>query len=90
MQNFKLTLASPVATSFRATKAANSLDIDAEKKSAHHFEVQADLDTPFNIGLIVGASGSGKTTLAKHIYGDDCFKEILDMTKPVIDQFPNQ
>ena len=88
MQNFKLTLASPVATSFRATKAANSLDIDAEKKSVHHFEVQADLDSPFNNGLIVGASGSGKTTLAKHIYGDDCFKEILDMTKPVIDQFP--
>lgn len=88
MQNFKLTLASPVATSFRATKAANSLDIDAEKKSVHHFEVQADLDSPFNIGLIVGASGSGKTTLAKHIYGEECFKEILDMTKPVIDQFP--
>lgn len=88
MQNFKLTLASPVATSFRATKAANSLDIDSEKKSVHHFEVQADLTTPFNIGLIVGASGSGKTTLAKHIYGENCFKEILDMTKPVIDQFP--
>lgn len=88
MQNFKLTLASPVATSFRATKAANSLDIDSEKKSIHHFEVQADLTTPFNIGLIVGASGSGKTTLAKHIYGDECFREVLDMTQPVIDQFP--
>jgi energy-coupling factor transporter ATP-binding protein EcfA2 len=88
MQNFKLTLASPVATSFRATKAANSLDIDSEKKSVHHFEVQADLTTPFNIGLIVGASGSGKTTLAKHIYGDECFKEVLDMSQPVIDQFP--
>lgn len=88
MQNFKLTLASPVATSFRATKAANSLDIDSEKKSIHHFEVQADLTTPFNIGLIVGASGSGKTTFAKHIYGDDCFQEVLDMNQPVIDQFP--
>lgn len=89
MQNFKLTLASAVATLFRATKAANSLDIDAEKKSVHHFEVQADLNSPFNIGLIVGASGSGKTTLAKHIYGQECFKEILNMTKPVIDQFPD-
>lgn len=88
MQNFKLTLASSVATSFRATKAANSLDIDAEKKSIHNFEVQADLESPFNIGLIVGASGSGKTTLAKHIYGDKCFVELLDMTQPVIDQFP--
>jgi len=89
VQNFKLTLASPVATSFRATKAANSLDIDSEKKSIHNFEVKADLESPFNIGLIVGASGSGKTTLVKHIYGDKCFKEILDINQPVIDQFPD-
>ena len=73
MQNFELTLASPVSKSFRAIKAANSLDIDAEKKSTHHFQVKADIQTPFSIGLIVGASGSGKTTLAKHIWGNDCF-----------------
>lgn len=89
MQNFELTLSSSVAKSFRATKAANSLDIDAEKKSSHHFKVQADIKTPFNIGVIVGASGSGKTTLAKHIYGEEAFKEILNPTKPVIDQFPD-
>jgi energy-coupling factor transporter ATP-binding protein EcfA2 len=88
MQNFELTLTSPVATSFRATKAANSLDIDAKKKSEHHFKVQADVKSEFSIGLIVGASGSGKTTLAKHIWGNDCFKEILDVSKPVIEQFP--
>ena len=88
MQNFELTLTSPVAKSFRATKAANSLDIDAEKKSIHHFKVQADITTPFNIGVIVGASGSGKTTLAKHIYGEEAFKEILNPSLPVIEQFP--
>jgi energy-coupling factor transporter ATP-binding protein EcfA2 len=88
MQNFELILTSPVATSFRATKAANSLDIDAKKKSEHHFKVQADVKSEFSIGLIVGASGSGKTTLAKHIWGNDCFKEILDVSKPVIEQFP--
>jgi hypothetical protein len=59
VQNFELTLASPVSKSFRAIKAANSLDIDAEKKSTHHFQVNADIETPFSIGLIVGASGSG-------------------------------
>jgi energy-coupling factor transporter ATP-binding protein EcfA2 len=88
VQNFELTLTSPVAKSFRATKAANSLDIDAEKKSIHHFKVQADIKTPFNIGVIVGASGSGKTTLAKHIYGEEAFKEILNPSLPVIEQFP--
>ena len=87
MQNYELTLQSPVATSFRATKAANSLDIDQEKKSIHHFKVQADLESPYNIGLIVGASGSGKTTLARHIFGDKAFETLLDESKPVIDQF---
>lgn len=84
---YELTLKSDVAKSFRATKAANSLDIDAEKKSVHHFEVDADLDAPYNVGLIVGASGSGKTTLAQHVYGADCFKTLLDPARPVIDQF---
>ena len=88
MQNFKLTLASPVSTSFRCTKAANSLDIDVEKKAVHHFEVSADVKSDFSIGLVVGASGSGKTTFAKHVWGNECFDEILDPKKPVIEQFP--
>jgi energy-coupling factor transporter ATP-binding protein EcfA2 len=90
MQNFELTLVSPVSTSFRAVKAANSLDIDAEKKSTHHFKVQADIQSTYNIGLIVGASGSGKTTLAKHIWGEKCFEELLQPDKPVIEQFPEE
>ena len=88
MQNFELVLSSPVSKSFRATKAANSLDIDAEKKSIHKFNVKADLQSPFNIGLIVGASGSGKTTLAKHIWGEKCFNILLNNEKPIIEQFP--
>lgn len=88
MQNLELTLKSDVAKSFRCTKAANSLDIDQEKKSVHHFKVAADITAPYNLGLIVGASGSGKTTLAKHIWGDDCFTDILKLDVPVIDQFP--
>ena len=90
MQNYELTLTSEVADSFRCVKAANSLDIDATKKSVHHFKVQADLEAPFAIGLIVGASGSGKTTLAKKIWGQDAFDELLDLSKPVIDQFADE
>lgn len=88
MKHYEVTLQSPVATSFRCTRAANALDIDQKKKSIHHFAVDADLDAPFSVGLIVDASGSGKTTLARQIYGDDCFRELLDLTRPVIDQFP--
>ena len=88
MQTYELTLKSDVSKSFRCQKAANSLDIDTEKKSVHHFKVNADIKSDYSIGLIVGASGSGKTTLIKNIFGDDCLNEILNMTQPVINQFP--
>lgn len=88
MRTYALRLQSEVATSFRCVKAANSLDIDPAKKAVHEFSVAADLDTPYSVGLIVGASGSGKTTLAKQIWGAECFTTLLNDAKPVIDQFP--
>lgn len=88
MQNYELTLTCPVATSFRCTKAANSLDIDQRKKAEHRFIVAADLDTPYTLGVIVGASGSGKTTLARYIWGEEALTTALDLARPVIDQFP--
>jgi ABC-type Mn2+/Zn2+ transport system ATPase subunit len=68
--------------------AANSLDIDVEKKAVHELSISADLETKWNVGLIVGASGSGKTTLAHQMFGDDCFDFEIDPKTPVIDQFP--
>jgi ABC-type dipeptide/oligopeptide/nickel transport system ATPase subunit len=90
MQTFIVKLESEVFKTFRCTKAANSLDIDVDEKSKHTIKIAADLETKFNIGLIVGSSGSGKTTLAKKIYGQDCFTELLDLQKPIIDQLPSE
>ena len=87
---FDVELSSEVSKSFRCQKAADSLDIDVNKKSTHKLSIEADIESDFSIGLIIGASGSGKTTLAKHIYGEECFKEYLDLSKPVIDQFPKE
>lgn len=89
-KKFDVELSSEVSKSFRCQKAADSLDIDVNKKSIHKLSIEADIDSDFSIGLIIGASGSGKTTLAKHIYGEECFKEYLDLSKPVIDQFPKE
>lgn len=88
MQNFELTLQSKPHRSFRCQKAADSLDIDVAKKLTHHFKVEADFETPYNVGLIVGSSGSGKTTLAKHIWGEGALERVLKSDEPVIDQFP--
>lgn len=88
MQNYTVKLESPIFKSFRCQMAANSLDIDVEKKSIHQLSIAADLQKKWNVGLIVGASGSGKTTMAKQIFGNDCFEFSIDETKPVIEQFP--
>lgn len=91
MQNhvtYVVRLVSPVSKSFRCQKAADSLDIDSEKKSVHELRVRADVKTEFSIGMIIGSSGSGKTTLAKKMFGPDCFDVQFDLSKPVIEQFP--
>lgn len=88
MQTYELTLKSPVSKAFRCQKAADSLDIDTTKKSVHHFKVEADVESEYNVGLIVGASGSGKTTLAKHIWGERCFRTLLKANVPIIEQIP--
>lgn len=71
--------------------ACDSLDIDIEKKSTHHLKIEGiELPEGWSVGLIVGASGSGKTTLAKHIFGTEVFKSILDESQPIINQFPKE
>lgn len=67
--------------------AANSLDIDIQKKLKHELSIDIELGN-FSVGLILGASGSGKTTLARQIFGDECFAVNIDSSKPIIDQLP--
>lgn len=90
LKTYIVHLQSDVSLSYRCKRAADSLDIDTEKKSVHHLKVKADVETDFNIGLIIGSSGSGKTTLAKRIWGEDCFKTHLDLSTPIIEQFPKE
>jgi ABC-type ATPase with predicted acetyltransferase domain len=88
MQTVVVRLESEPSSSFRCTKAANALDIDVEKKLTHELNVQMDIATPYKVGLVVGASGSGKTSLAKLLFGRDFDEPVLDLSRPVIDQFP--
>lgn len=90
MQNYLVRLESEVFKTFRCQKAANSLDIDVEKKSVHELKITADINSKYNVGLIVGASGSGKTTLAKQIYGENCFNSDLKQDLPIIEQLPKE
>lgn len=88
-KNIDFTLKSEISNSFRCKMAANSLDIDVNKKSTHNLKIEnINIPENYNIGLIYGASGSGKTTLAKHLFGDTIFKTILDEDKSILDQMP--
>jgi ABC-type Mn2+/Zn2+ transport system ATPase subunit len=79
-----------VFTAFRSQRAANSLDIDTKKKAVHELSIAAELDSDFNVGLIVGSSGSGKTTLARQIFGDAVFENTIDPETPIIEQLPQE
>lgn len=87
MQTFIVNLQSPPPNGFRSIKAAQSVDLNIEEKLSHEMKISADVSTKFNVGLIIGASGSGKTTLAKEIFGPSCFDTLLDLNKPIIEQF---
>jgi ABC-type Mn2+/Zn2+ transport system ATPase subunit len=87
MQTFIVDLKSNPPNGFRSIKAAQSVDLNVNEKLTHHMEISADVKSEFNVGLIIGASGSGKTTMAKEMFGPACFDEMLDPSKPVIEQF---
>lgn len=88
-ENVDFTLKSEVSNSFRCKMAANSLDIDVNKKSTHNLKIEGmKIPDNWNVGLIYGASGSGKTTLAKHLFGEDIFTSVMDLEKSILDQMP--
>lgn len=88
-KEYSVKLQTPVSSSFRCQKAADSLDFDTAKKSKHELTVRADIEEDYSLGLIFGASGSGKTTLAKHIFGEDIFYSPMVEDTPIIEQFPD-
>lgn len=89
MRDYELTLSSKVKNTYYVQRAADSVDLDVAKKLTHHMRVRADVESAFNVAVIVGNSGSGKSTLARHIWGTDWERTLLDPTQSVIDQFPD-
>ena len=87
MQTYLLELAYKPRKNFFTEKAANSMDLDIEKKLTHKMSIEFDKKQDFKIGLIVGNSGSGKTTLAKKIFGNKALDIQVDQNKELINLF---
>jgi ABC-type lipoprotein export system ATPase subunit len=88
-KKINIKLQSEVFNSFRCQVAANSLDIDVNKKSIHTLDIDnINIPAEWNIGLVYGASGSGKTTLVTELFGKNVFDIVIDNEKSIIDQLP--
>ena len=65
-----VTVATPLAASFRAQQAAGMFGLTMAATVAQTFTVDVPVDDgSWRVGVIVGPSGSGKTTIARHVYG---------------------
>jgi ABC-type ATPase with predicted acetyltransferase domain len=89
VQNYNIKLSCKIKSNYLIQRAADSVDLDINKKLTHDLKVNIDLETDYNIGLIVGNSGSGKTTLAKKIFGENIFDNKINPNKSIINQFEN-
>jgi ABC-type multidrug transport system ATPase subunit len=86
-ETIDIKLKSEIFKNFRCQVAANSLDIDVNKKSEHHLHIEnVKIPENWNLGLVYGSSGSGKTTCIKKIFGDDVFNIKINEEEPIINQ----
>ncbi|MCP4152171.1 MAG: hypothetical protein GY757_30815 [bacterium] len=90
MQNYSVKLQCKPKKSYFIQRAADSVDLDIEKKLTHSVSIDADIETPYNVGLIIGNSGSGKSTFAQKLFGKDVFDMEINGNKSIIDQFPQE
>jgi ABC-type Mn2+/Zn2+ transport system ATPase subunit len=90
MRNYYVKLESHVNNKdYFINRAASSVDLDISKKLIHEINIEADIETDYNIGLIIGNSGSGKTTFAKNIFGEKSLNTKYNDKIPLINQFNN-
>ncbi len=88
MQNYHVKLeAETDEKNYYVARACNSVDLNINKKLTHEIKIDVDLETDYNVGLIIGLSGSGKTTLAKHLFPN--FNKInINKKECILKQFP--
>jgi ABC-type lipoprotein export system ATPase subunit len=73
----------------RVMQLRGIFDIEPSQRSSEQWQVDLDLDFPWNIGLVVGPSGAGKTTIVNELFGDAVIREWeWPENKSVLDGFP--
>lgn len=77
-----------VIRSARVAQIEGMFDLPSQKVLKRTWEVDIELPTEWNVGLIVGPSGSGKTTIAKELFGDSFVTIAWPEKQSIVDAFP--
>lgn len=91
MPSFSVIRQSSVKKTAKVAQLQSLFDIQPSTESSVEWNVNFELPTDWNVGVIVGHSGAGKTTIAKELFGDYFAEEHeWDNGLSVIDQFPTE
>lgn len=89
MQSF-ITRSSTIQKSARVLQVESMFDVPPSEKSLLEWNVNLDLPSDWNIGLLVGPSGSGKTTIATELFGQQLVTGYEWSDRPIVDDFPKE
>lgn len=82
--------ASSIRRSPRVLQLEGMFDVPPTQRAEERWRINAKLDRPWQIGLIVGASGSGKSTLAREMFGPQLVSGwSWPEGKAIVDGFPD-
>lgn len=87
MPNFDIVKKSQPSKSFRVASVIGKFDLQSEQVQ-ERFVGNIDIDTDWQIGLIVGNSGTGKTTIAKQLFSDAYITRFDYNAECVLDDMP--
>ena len=89
MPTFNIIKETIAPKSFRVASIIGKFDLQSEKIT-EQFQGEINLDSKWQIGLIVGKSGTGKTTIAKQLFPNSYITSYNYNKETILDDMPKQ
>ena len=84
----KITREHKIEETYRVAAIRGQFDYNADK-TLHEWDINIDLPSDWQIGVIVGPSGSGKTTIGREYFGEENYFTGFEWkANSVVDDFP--
>ncbi len=89
MPNFDIIKEVNPKESFRVASIIGKFDLQT-KNIKERFTGEIDLDSDWQIGLIVGSSGTGKSTIAKQLFSNAYITKFKYLAETILDDMPKE